>query len=207
MAISDVKVSYRSPDSTLVGFIYTPASGETRTLNGGFLFYGPQNSYDPVQPNLGFPEAASVSQQGSDFASNVTPPVGPGETWYFIVGVEFTDGSTEADVVQQAVNAPSTGGQATEVQVSSSALEIPITGQATITLQALASGSGTPGRSVNFGFKTGSVKGNFSPANPVPTDANGKATVTFRPLEPGQAHIEAECDGLSAGIKVKVKNS
>lgn len=207
MAISDVKVNYRSPSSTLVGFAYTPASGETRTVNAGFLYYGPDNTYDPLQPNLGFPESATVSQQGYEFGANVAPPVAPGETWYFIVGVEFTDGSTEADVVQKAVNAASSGAKATEVQVSSSAPEIPISGQAVITLQAMAGGGGTAGRSVNFGFKTGSVRGRFSPGNPVMTDASGKASVTYTPLEPGQSHIEAECDGLSAGIKVKVKNS
>lgn len=206
MAISEIKVTYVSDTSSIVTYTYTPAEGETRTVIGGFFYDGAQNTYDPLQPQFGLAGSARVSQLGMVFTAKVTTPSPAGQKWYFVCGVTFDDGTTDASSLQDPTNAPPQGGAASQVSVQSSAPEIPISGTATITLTAISGSAPTQGRSVNFGFKTGSIKGTFTPPNPVMTKADGTATVTFTPLEPGQAHIEGEADSLTAGIKVKVKN-
>jgi hypothetical protein len=210
MSITSIDVTYQNPGSSDVDYTYTADPQDGRTPVSGFMFFGPSNTFDPLQPMFGLAESARVSMNGNEFATNVSPGVPEGSVWYFVCGVNFSDGTTQASDLQEPTNQPDTGAEATAVTLKGTPADINKTAQpnqATITLTAVSAAGPTRNRPVNFGFQTGSVKGTFSQANPVMTDGNGNAAVKFTPLEPGQAHIEAECDGLKAAFKVKIKNA
>jgi hypothetical protein len=85
MAVQIDKVS-AGTDSVTVDFSYVPGTGDPAAADSAFLYFGPNNSYDPTQPNDGYPSACRVS--GSNpYVATFNPGVGAGQAFHFVGGV------------------------------------------------------------------------------------------------------------------------